>query len=110
MSTKVRWIRRASAAWLSAAMLSLSVAVPVMERADVGERERWESSHAPGACTRAHDHTVCTQVGSNLSLPSTTVHHAAAVRLSRGTDSGRPVLTLGRIRTEGHPTRAPPST
>ena len=61
--------RRAVASPLAALLLTLSVAVPVMERADVSHAPAVESEHQPGTCPAPHDHTVCTQVGANHAAP-----------------------------------------
>ncbi len=68
--TRVRRpFRRAVASPLAALLLTLSVAVPVMERADFAHAPVVESEHQPGACPAPHDHTVCTQVGANHASP-----------------------------------------
>jgi hypothetical protein len=90
-------------------MVVLSVAVPLVARADLGHQERWESEHAAGVCAPAHDHTICTQVGANLSLPSRPGIPSPVIHYVR---SPRPVglhVSNLRIRHEGNPTRAPPS-
>ncbi len=90
-------------------MVALSVAVPLVARADLDHHERWESEHSAGVCAPAHDHTICTQVGANLSLPSRTGIPSPVLRFVR---NPRPVglhVSNLRIRREGNPTRAPPS-
>ncbi len=69
-----RSTRRAVAAPLTALLLTLSVAVPLVERADLGHTPVVESEHQPGSCPTPHDHTVCTQVGANHAAPGS---HAA---------------------------------
>jgi hypothetical protein len=96
-------------AWLSALMLVLSVAVPLVERADLDHNERWESGHDPSACAPGHDHTICTQVGASLSVPSRGGLPGPVLRALPG---GRPsdvTHTGRRILANGNRTRAPPS-
>jgi len=102
-----RETRRTFAVWLSALMVALSVAVPLVERADLDHHERWESEHSPGVC--GHDHTICTQVGANLSLPSHTGIPSPVLRIVRATRRSGLHFSDRRIRREGNPTRAPPS-
>ena len=90
-------------------MVALSVAVPLVARADLDHHERWESEHSPGACAPAHDHTICTQVGANLSLPARTGIPSPVLRLVRATRRSGLHFSNLRIRRDGNPTRAPPS-
>lgn len=103
-----RYARRAFAAWLSVLVLVLSAVVPILERADLDHHERWESEHAPGACTPAHDHTICTQVGANLSLPSRGTAYHPTLRVVSGSRGQGVAWAFRRAPHEGHPTRAPP--
>lgn len=102
-------IRQGFSALLSALLLVLSVAVPLLERADFLHEERWESHHDPEECVPAHDHTICTQVRANLWIPtSRTVGTHFTPRM------GQTVAVTGVGRTqsplpEGNPTRAPPA-
>jgi len=52
---------------LSALLLVLSVAAPLLERADITHETVVESEHDPGSCPTPHDHTVCSQVSANHS-------------------------------------------
>ena len=103
-------LRKALAAWLPALLVVLSVAVPVLERDEFAAEAAVESEHTPGTCPTAHDHTVCTQVGANLSLvsASTTMSHDHTVVLAaapaEALEASRSVLI------DGHPTRGPPLT
>ena len=54
-------------------MLTLSVAVPVLERGTFLDRSVVEEEHAPGDCPSGHDHTVCTQFGANLPIDADVV-------------------------------------
>lgn len=56
------------AAGISVLMLTLSVAVPVLEQGALFAQPVAESEHNSGECPSGHDHTVCTQVGANLAL------------------------------------------
>lgn len=89
-------------------MLSLSIAVPLLERADVVTAPVAESEHNPATCPPAHDHTVCTQVGSNLAAPAPAhEHRLTRVVLQTATPSDAVPATATAF-PEGHPTRAPP--
>lgn len=67
-------LRRVLGTLLATLLLTLSVAVPVLERVDLSLEPVAESAHDPGACAPSHDHTVCTQVGANVALASGPVH------------------------------------
>ncbi len=90
-------------------MLVLSVAVPLVERADLDHHERWESAHDPSVCAPAHDHTICTQVGANLSLPSRVGLPGPVLSLQRGSRPSDLPHSNPRILANGNRTRAPPS-
>jgi len=96
------------AAWISLLMLVMSVAMPVLERADFVGETVVESPHDPGECPSGHDHTVCTQVNANLSA-STEGHGreiettVVRVTLPTHTPDGR-----SSVFEVGHPSRAPP--
>lgn len=101
-------IRAALAAGLSMLMLTLSVAVPVLEQGSLFHHPVAESAHNPGECPSGHDHTICTQVGANLAIDTNDVdgpQAPSAVSLS-AVEGHRalPTRTLGRA----NPSRAPP--
>lgn len=96
-------------AWLSSLMLVMSVAVPLVERADLDHSVRWESDHDPGACAPAHDHTICTQVGANLSLPSRPGLPGPVLAVLRVTRPADLTAKDRASRTDANRTRAPPS-
>lgn len=108
MNQSRRGALAALAAPLSALIVVLSVAVPLLERADIRHESAVESQHDPSTCPTAHDHTVCTQVGANHVAPSGGVgrrpqptsfaSRAPASAAPRG--SAPPTL--------GPPSRAPP--
>ena len=88
-----RFRRGAVTAPLATLMLLLSVAVPLVERADFIAETVVESEHDPANCPTPHDHTVCTQVGANhaagachpAEAPIASVHRVPKPRvLSRG--------------------------
>jgi hypothetical protein len=54
-------------------LLTLSVVVPVMEQGSLFDRPVVEREHEPGECPSGHDHTICTQMGANLSLEAAPV-------------------------------------
>ncbi len=101
-------IRKTISVWLSALVLTLSVAVPALERAEFAHEPAIESEHDPARCPRPHDHTVCTQVGANLSLAAapTLVDHAQEV--FGVTAPIEAPAAVHAIFTYGHPSRAPP--
>jgi len=95
--------------WLTALLLVMSVAVPMLERSELGHETAIESEHDPAHCPPAHDHTVCTQVSSNLAAPA-----APAYAPEAGTAFvwAAPITAPRSVRSafaEGHPTRAPPT-
>lgn len=59
-------LKRGTSTGVMLLMLTLSFAVPLMERADQSHAPVVESTHDPASCPPGHDHTVCTQVGANL--------------------------------------------
>ena len=109
MNPKRGLARKALSAALSALLVALSVAVPLIGRADLDHREQWESHHQHGVCDTGHDHTICTSVGANLSMPATAVaYQPALVVVSTGRSPGLTAAARHGLRL-GHPTRAPPS-
>lgn len=61
------------AAVISVLMLTLSVAVPVLEQGALFSHPVAEAEHDPGECPSGHDHTVCTQVGANFAFEGRSV-------------------------------------
>ena len=95
--------------WLTALLLLMSVAVPVLERSELGRETAVESEHDPAHCPPGHDHTVCTQVSSNLAAPTAPGYAPEAGHVFGWT---APTATYRAIRSalaEGHPTRGPPT-
>jgi hypothetical protein len=103
-----RSIRKAFSAGLALLMLTLSVAVPVLERADITTGPVAESEHNPATCPPPHDHTVCTTVTSNLAAPAPS-HEGdfAQVVLHEATPDDAASAVPAPF-PEGHPSRAPP--
>ena len=102
-------IRRVVSTALAALVVLLSAAVPLLERADRPHEPVVESEHNPTTCPPAHDHTICTQVGSNLAVPSRPPSHLAAARwlhadLPAGSRTVLPVTSPASNRS-----RAPPA-
>jgi hypothetical protein len=89
-------------------MLTLSVAVPVLERADLGNELAAESEHNPATCPTGHDHTVCTQVGANLALASTGQARRIAHAVVTVAAPRQAPLQVSNAVADGHPSRAPP--
>lgn len=108
MDVRVNGIRRTTATVLSVAILALSVAIPVLERADLVHQPVLESEHNPATCPPAHDHTICTQVGANASAPAEAMAHRQPHSVSRrAPPTGTPAPTPASF-TWGHRSRAPP--
>lgn len=108
METKGEVIRKTVSVWLSALLFTLSIAVPALERAEFAHESAIESEHDPAHCPPAHDHTVCTQVGANLSLAAapTLVDHTQVIF-----GVAAPVeapASVHSVFAYGHPSRAPP--
>lgn len=61
------------AAVISVLMLTLSIAVPVLEQGALFSHPVAEAEHNPGECPSGHDHTVCTQVGANFAFEGRSV-------------------------------------
>ncbi len=80
-------VRVGLATALSLLMLTMSVAVPVLERGSLLDHPVVEREHDPGECPSSHDHTVCTQVGANLAFESDAVESP----LARGSVAVSPV-------------------
>jgi len=94
---------------LCALLLLLSVAVPLMERADAVHEPVVESKHDPSSCPTPHDHSICTQFGAN---------HAFAANASAAPASIAQHPVSRAIHTQGPctdpfsrsaPARAPPT-
>lgn len=100
--------RAVLSAGLSLLMLTLSVAVPVLEQDALFGLPIVENEHSPGDCPSGHDHTVCTQVGANLALDS----DRAESPLASSAVTVSPVMgTWAWVTTaddEANPPRAPP--
>ena len=89
-------------------MLTLSLAVPVLERSELVAEPVFESQHDPATCPTAHDHTICTQMGANLSAPSRAQEHRLAHAIvPPATPSETPTVVSAAF-SEGHRSRAPP--
>ena len=110
MKRTVGLARKGASLGISLLMLTLSLAVPVLERSDLVNGPVTESEHDPVTCPTVHDHMVCTQVGANLSASSRVQEHRlayAVVAVATPTETPRSVSTAF---SEEHPSRAPPLT
>jgi hypothetical protein len=101
-------IRRIVSTVLATLMLTLSVAVPLMERADVTGTLAVESRHDPSTCPHGHDHRLCTQIGANFSFATSVYHHRVAPVLLRTSTPVAPATRAFEPFQEGPPSRAPP--
>jgi hypothetical protein len=89
-------------------MLVMSVVVLMVERAGSANEPVAESEHTAGECLSGHDHTICTQVGANLSaLTAGHVRELPATVLSVALPTHVPEARSS-IFEVGHPSRAPP--
>ena len=95
---------------ISLLMLSLSVAVPLLERFELVDQPVVESEHNPATCPPAHDHTVCTQVSANLSAPSAAQEQRLGEAVVVATAMSEAPEIVSAAFEEGHPSRAPPLT
>lgn len=103
-------LKRGTSGGVMLLMLTLSFAVPLMERADQSNDPVVESAHDPASCPPGHDHTVCTLVGSNLSAltdghTTPTSHADPAAAAGSAAD-----LTRASSAGESQRSRAPPLT
>jgi hypothetical protein len=108
MKAKGKVIRKTISVWLSALLLILSIAVPALARAEFAHEPAIESEHNPAHCPRAHDHTVCTQVGANLSLaaaPTLSDHTQEVISVTAPIEAPASAHSVFEY---GHPSRAPP--
>jgi len=100
--------RKRFALGLTLLILTLSIAVPLMETSEIADATVIESEHNPAECPTAHDHTVCTQVGANLSaVADGDAAPIAGPVLAIWTSKGGPTHVSAPF-DEGHPSRAPP--
>ena len=81
MKGTVGLARKGASLGISLLMLTLSLAILVLERSELVNGPVAESEHDPATCPTAHDHRICTQVGANLSAHSR-VHDP--IRRARG--------------------------
>jgi hypothetical protein len=108
MARKRDVARKTLSVGISVLMLTLSIAVPVLERADLVAEPVAESEHDPDACPPPHDHTICTQVSASFSLPAMTGHHGlAGVVVPVAPPPVAPSVASAAF-SEGHRPRAPP--
>jgi len=108
MNTRRDKIRKHLAVGISLFMLVMSVAVPVLERAELFNEPVAESAHDPGECPTGHDHTICTQVGANLSAPAEGHSRGLATSVVRVALPTHALAGRSSLFEVGHPSRAPP--
>ena len=100
--------RKSVSVGLSLLLLTLSAAVPVLERSELVHEPVVESEHKPGECPSGHDHTVCTQVGANLSVAADGPDHSPMRAAVRSAASPTVVVAVREGHDQGHRSRAPP--
>ena len=91
-------------------MLVMSLTVPVLERGEMVDGPVAESEHDPATCPTAHDHRICTQVGTNLSATSRVQEHRLAYAVVPVATRPETPRGASAALSEGHPSRAPPLT
>ena len=110
MKGTVGLARKGASLGISLLMLTLSLAIPVLERSELVNGPVAESEHDSATCPTAHDHRICTQVGANLSAHSRVQRHrltSAVVSVATPTETP---TSVSAAFSEGHPSRAPPLT
>lgn len=100
--------RTGLAAGISALMLTLSVAVPVLERGELFAHPVAEAEHDPGECPSGHDHTVCTQVGANPAFEGRAIESPEALGGVSVVRRGDVDIPSVRTWDPGTRSRAPP--
>ena len=109
MKLRRRGIRQVFGTCLSALIVALSVAVPVMGRGDLSRGNAVESQHDPVNCAPAHNHTLCTQVGANHALTSRQDLRVGVAPFVGSPVAGELHSAFVPVMVTGHRTRAPPS-
>jgi len=109
MNRRQRGIQRVLGTSLTTLIVALSVAVPVLERADLARETALESQHDPATCSPGHNHTLCTQVGASHALPSRQDLRVGGSPFVGGPVAGHIYSVFVTVLADGHPTRAPPS-
>ena len=102
--------RKGASLGISLLMLTLSLAISLLDGSEPGHRPVVESEHDPARCPTGHDHTICTQVGANLSAPSRIQEHRLAYAVVPFATPTETPTTVSAAFSEGHPARAPPLT
>ena len=100
--------RKVFSAGLSLLLLTLSVAVPLLERADLVHEPVIESAHNPAQCPPAHDHTVCAQASANLPVAGSGMMMALAFVVFDASEPTSTSEASSAAFPDGHPSRAPP--
>jgi hypothetical protein len=101
-------LTRSLSVGLAVLSLTLSIAVPALERGEIVGDLAVESGHDPTRCGHAHDHRICAQVGANLSVVSATHDYRLAhviVQLAKPIQLGSALLNTF---FQGPRSRAPP--
>ena len=102
-------IRRALAAPLTALMLFMSAAVPMLDIADLSTEVVLESRHDPASCAPSHNHVLCAQVGASHAVPTRSIGRTRATLVLCPAPESAVAAAPGSVLVDGHPTRAPPS-
>jgi len=108
MDIRRKKTRKVFSTGLSLLLLTLSVAVPLLERADLVHEPVVESEHSSEQCPPAHDHTVCTQDIAKLPVASSGELVAIALVVFDAIATTSTHEASSASFPEGHPSRAPP--
>lgn len=100
--------RKVFSTGLSLLLLTLSVAVPLLERADLVHEPVIEGAHNPAQCPPAHDHTVCAEANANLPFAASGALMALALVVADVTGTASTSTASSPVFPDGHPSRAPP--
>lgn len=107
MDARVQTLKRTLSAPLAALMLTLSVAVPVMERSDLTHERAVESEHH-SSCPTPHDHTIHRLVGATQGARASAPTHRDRTALLELAQPPAPVGWLSAETTRRASARAPP--
>ena len=76
MLARFRTQRRVVAPYLATVLVATGALVPILDAGSQTRRVVIESEHDAATCVVGHDHTICTQVGSNLALAVPRASHS----------------------------------
>jgi hypothetical protein len=89
-------------------MVCLSVAVPMLDKAEGMGLPVVESEHNASTCVQGHDHTVCTQYGASRHAPSQPPRHGGISHEAFALTPASDEVTTSFDPRISHDSRAPP--